>query len=79
MITSSLSRTHLDQINFGKAFVVAGSLNIEDGDNVFVVKVSEQLHLTQRSQTEHRMVEWCNLFDRNLLARGLVDGRAIQY
>ena len=75
--TSSLDGTYLDQVNFSEGFVVARSLNVEDGDDVFVIKVSEQLHLTQCSQTEHGMVEWCDLLDGNLLAGGLVDGRAV--
>jgi hypothetical protein len=68
--------TYLNQINFVESLVVAGSLDVQDGDNVFVVKVSQQLHLTQCSQTEHGVVEWCDLLDCDLLARGLVNGRA---
>jgi hypothetical protein len=66
----------LNQINFIESLVVTGPLNIQDGDNVFVVKVSQQLHLTQCTQTEHGMIEWGDLLDGNLLARGFMNGRA---
>lgn len=77
MHASVLDRsTYLNQINFVESLVVARSLDVQDGDNVFVVKVSQQLHFTQCTQAEHGVVEWCDLLDGNLLTRGLVNGRA---
>jgi hypothetical protein len=42
-----------------------------------VVEVPQQLHLTQRPQTEHGVVEGCDLLDGDLLARRLVQRRAV--
>jgi hypothetical protein len=42
-----------------------------------VVEVSEQLHFTERSQTEHGVVEGSNLLDCHFLAGRLMDGRAV--
>lgn len=70
------SWTYLNQVNFIESLVVTGPLNIQDGDDVFVVKVSQQLHLTQCTQAEHGVIEWRDLLDGNLLARGLMNGRA---
>ena len=37
----------------------AGRLeDVEDGDDVFVAKVTEQLDLAESAQTEHGVVEW---------------------
>jgi hypothetical protein len=66
----------LNQVNFIESLVVTGPLDIKDGNNVLVIKVSQQLHLAQCAQTEHGVVEWRDLLDGNLLARGLVNGRA---
>jgi hypothetical protein len=67
-----LERAHLNQIDLGEGLVVAGLLDVENGNDVLVVEVSEQLHLSQRPQTEHGVVEGCDLLDGDLLARGLV-------
>lgn len=39
----------LNEVDLGECFVAARLLNIEDRDNVFVVEVAEELHLTQRA------------------------------
>lgn len=72
----AIANAHLNQIHFIEALVVAGSLNIQDGDNVLVVEVAQELHLAECSQAKHGVVEWGNFFDGNLLARRLVDGGA---
>lgn len=41
-----------------------------------MVKIAKQLHLTQSSQAEHRVVERGNLLDGDFLARWFVDSRA---
>jgi hypothetical protein len=51
-------------------------LDIQNGDDVLVVKVAQQLHLAQCPKAEHRVVEGGNLFDGNLLAGRLVNGGA---
>jgi hypothetical protein len=38
--------TYLDQINFGKGLVRSRLLDIEDRDDVLVVKVSKELHFS---------------------------------
>jgi hypothetical protein len=42
-----------------------------------MIEVPQQLHLSQRSETEHGVIEWSDLLDCDLLLRWLVDGRAI--
>jgi hypothetical protein len=70
-------RAHLDEVDLCESLVVSGLLDVEDGDDVLVVEVAEQLHLSQRSQTEHGVVEGCDLLDGDLLARRLVQRRAV--
>lgn len=41
-----------------------------------MVEVAKQLHLSQRAQTEHGMIEGCDLLDCDFLARRLVERRA---
>lgn len=65
---------HLNQIHFIESLIIAGSLDIEDGDNVLVVEIAQQFHFTECAQTKHGVVKWSDLLDRNLLARWLVDG-----
>lgn len=67
---------YLDQVDLVEALVVARSLDIQDRNDVLVVKVAQQLHLAQGAQAEHGVVEWGDLFDGDLLARRFVDGRA---
>ncbi len=72
----ALNKTYLNEIDFGESLIAAGFLDIEDGYNVLVVEVSQQLHLTQSSEAEHGVIKWGNLLDSDLLARGLVKSRA---
>lgn len=53
-------------------------MDIQDGDNILVVKVPQQLHLSQCAQAEHGVVERGNLFDGDLLAGWFVNGGAAQ-
>lgn len=68
---------HLDEIDLGKCLIVARLLDVEDGDDVLMVEVPQQLHLSQRSQTEHGMVERCDLLDSHFLTGGLVQRGAV--
>jgi hypothetical protein len=52
-------------------------LNVENRDDVFMVEVSEQLHLSQSSETEHGVIERGDFLDGNFLAGRLVDGGAV--
>jgi hypothetical protein len=40
---------YLDEVDLGKAVVGARLLDVEDGDDIFVVKVSEELHFAKCS------------------------------
>lgn len=69
--------SYLDKIDFIEGLNVPRFLDVEDGNNVLVVEVSEKLHLSQRSQAEHGVVERCDLLDGHLLARRLVYRRTM--
>lgn len=70
-----LDRAHLDEIDFVERVIASGLLDIENRDNVFMVKVSKKLHFAKSSETKHGMIKRCNLLDGHLLARRLVNGR----
>lgn len=72
-----ISRAYLNQVHLVESLVVTGSLDIQNGDNVLVVKVAQQLHLAQRPQAEHGVVKGCDLFDGDLLTRRLVNRGAV--
>jgi hypothetical protein len=40
---------YLDEVDLGEAVIAARLLDVEDGDDIFVVKVSEELHFAQGS------------------------------
>lgn len=60
-----------------ECLVVSGLLDVQDGDDVLMVEITEKLHLTKRSKTEHRMIKRGDLLDGNLLARRLVHSGTI--
>jgi hypothetical protein len=70
-------KTHLDEIDLGETVIIARSLDVEDRNNVLVVEISQQLHLSQCSETEHGMVKGSDLFDGYFLARRLMQRRAV--
>ena len=67
--------TYLDQIDLLEGLIVPRLLDVEDGDDVLVVEVAQELHLSECSQAEHGVVERSDLLDGDLLARRLVDSR----
>ena len=67
---------YLDEIDLVEALIIARSLDIEDGNDVLVVEISQQLHLTQGSQAEHGVIKRGDLLDGHSLAGGFVDGGA---
>jgi hypothetical protein len=69
---------YLDEVDLCECLIVAGLLDVEDRDDVLVVEISQQLHLSQCSQTEHRVVEWGDLLDGHLLTRRLVQRGAVK-
>jgi hypothetical protein len=68
LLSCDITSPYLNQINFLERLVISGLLNIQDGDDVFMIEVSKKLHFSQCSQTEHGVVEGCDLLDGYLLA-----------
>lgn len=64
---------YLNEIDLIEALVVPRSLDIQNGNDILVVEIAQQLHFTQSPQTEHRVVKGNDLLDRNFLARRLVN------
>lgn len=58
----------MDEINLSEAVVIPWLLDIENTDDVLVIEIPQELHLTECSQTEHAMVKWCDFLDSNLLS-----------
>lgn len=69
---------YLNEVDLVKAVIASRLLDVKDGDDVFVVEIAQQLHLSQGSQTEHGVVEGGDFLDGNLLSRRLVNCRAVQ-
>jgi len=63
---------YLDEVDLCESLEIPRSLDIQDGNDVLVVEISQQLHLSQRSQTEHGVIERGDLLDSDFLARRLV-------
>jgi hypothetical protein len=73
----TISESYLDEIDLSECFIAPWLLDVKNRDDVFVVEVPEQLHLTQGSQAEHGVVEGGDLLDSNLLSGGFMECRAI--
>jgi hypothetical protein len=65
---SSTGDKYLNEVDLLEAIIASRLLDVEDGDDVFVVEIAQQLHLSQGSQTEHGVVEGGDLLDGNLLS-----------
>ena len=61
------SHSYLNEVHFGECLVVSGLLNVENGNDVLMVEVSKELHLSQGSQTKHGVIEGSDLFDGHFL------------
>lgn len=70
--------THLDQIHLVEGLIAPWLLDIEDADDVLVVEVAQELHLTKSPQAEHGVVKRRDLLDGHLLAGGLVYRGAVE-
>lgn len=55
----------LDKVNLGELVYTTGLEDIKDGDDVFVMKVSEEFYFTESPETKHSMVEGGDAFDSN--------------
>jgi hypothetical protein len=60
---------NLDEIDFSECLEATRLLDIKDGDDVFVVEVPKELHLAQRSQAKHGVIERRNFLDGHFLTR----------
>lgn len=63
----------LDEIDLCECFVAPGLLDVKNRDDVLVVEVSKELHLSQGSQAEHGVIERSDLLDSNFLTRWFVE------
>lgn len=48
---------YLNEIDLSKALVVTRLLNVEDRDDILMVEVAQQLHLSKSAEAEHRVIE----------------------
>lgn len=61
-------QAYLNEIDLGKAIIITRSLDIEDRNDILMVEISQQFHLSQCSKTKHGVVERGDFFDGNFLA-----------
>src|SRR5215469_7558489 len=67
---------YLNQVYLRKCFQAARLLDIENRNDVLMIKVSQELHFSKCAQAEHGMIEGCDFLDCDLLTGRLVNGRA---
>lgn len=67
----------LDEVDFLEELEGGGLEDVEDGDDVLVAKVAEELDLAESAKTEHVEVEGGDALDGDLALGGDVDGRAV--
>lgn len=73
-----IAEAYLNQIHLLEGFVAPRLLDIENANDVLVVEVAQELHLSEGTQTEHGVVKRGDLFDGHFLARGFMYRRATQ-
>jgi hypothetical protein len=66
----------LHKIDFIEILDTGRLKDVQDGYDIFVVKVTEKLDFSQRPKTEHGMVEGSDPFNGNLSLAWNMDGRA---
>lgn len=59
----------LYEVYFAEFMDIGGAEDVEDGDDVFVVKVAEELDLAEGAQAKHGVVEGRDALDGHLAAR----------
>lgn len=72
MGTGARRVAHLNEIDFIETIIASRFLNVENGNDVFVIEVAQKFHLSQSSQAEHGVIERCDLLDCHLLAGRLM-------
>jgi len=68
----------LHKIHLGKVVETWWAENVEDRDDVFMVKVAQKLNLAKGTETEHGMIEWGDSFDCYFALRRIVNRRALE-
>ena len=71
-------RTNLNEVHFTEFFERRRVKDVEDGDDVFVVEVTEEFDFAEGAEAEHCMVEGRNALDRNLSPGRYVHRRTIE-
>ena len=69
-------RTNLNEVHFTEFFERRRVKDVEDGDDVFVVEVTEEFDFAEGAEAEHGMIERGDLLDCNLAPAGSMDSRA---
>lgn len=64
-----VKQTDLYKIHLPEGFHTLGTEDVEDGDDILVVKMPQEFNLPQRAQGEHGMVEGCNSLYGDLALR----------
>ena len=66
----------LHEVNLFEVIETGGSQNVENGDDVLVMEVAQQLYLAQCPQAEHRVIKGGDTLDRNFSLGRCMDGGA---
>jgi hypothetical protein len=66
----------LYQVHFIEAVVRVGLDDVQNADDVFMIEMSQELDLSQCSQTEHGMIERSDTLDGNSRGSWHMDGGA---
>lgn len=68
--------TYLNQVDLVKRLITPWLLDIKNADDVLMVEVAQELHLSESSQAKHGVIEGGDLLNGDLLARRFVYRRA---
>ena len=66
--TRTRETLYLNEVDLCEAIITTRSLNIENRDDVLMVEISQQLHLSQSSQAKHGVIERGDFLDGDFLA-----------
>ena len=58
---------YLNEIDLSEALIVARLLDVEDRNDVLVIEVAQQLHLSKSAKAEHGMIERSDFLDCHFL------------
>ena len=60
--------TYLNEVDLGERLIISRLLDVKNRDDILVVEVSEELHLTKCTQAEHGVIKRSDLLDGDLLS-----------